>query len=146
MLHLRVLNKNRHTYNFDMTVCGISLYKYQCMTSTQELVRIHNNSAHKELVKKYNRQTQVVKLSLTISLFIWETRLGEGSFWIKVLTNIQNIMVNRLRLAKGPVQLHIESIIYMSTLPSEVLNVHSLRTGHSGSETFNFKFALNVMN
>ena len=114
--------------------------------STQVLVRIQKDSAHEELVKKYNRQTQVGKLSSTISLFIWEARLGEGSFWIKVLTLIQNIMENRLRHARGPVQLHIKSIIYMSTLPSQVLNVLSLRTGHSGSETFNFKFALNVMN
>ena len=42
----------------------------------------------------------------TISLFIWETRLGSGSFQIQVLTLIRNIAENRLRHARSPVHLH----------------------------------------
>ena len=41
--------------------------------------------------------------SSTISLFNWETRLDNGSFWIKVMTLVQNITENRFRHARGPV-------------------------------------------
>ena len=43
---------------------------------------------------------------ITISLFIWETGLGKGSFRIKVLTLVQLITENRLMHARGPVHLH----------------------------------------
>ena len=45
----------------------------------------------------------------TISLFVWETRLGKGSFQIEVLILVQNITENRLRHARGPVH-YIESV------------------------------------
>ena len=35
--------------------------------------------------------------------FIWETRLGKGNFWIKVLSLVQLITENGLRHARGPV-------------------------------------------
>ena len=36
--------------------------KYQCMMSTQELIRIHNDSGHQQLVEIYNRWTKVGKV------------------------------------------------------------------------------------
>ena len=47
---------------------------------------------------------------MTISLFIWRTRLVKGSFRIEALTLFQIITENRLRHARGDVQFHIESI------------------------------------
>ena len=48
-----------------------------------------------------------------ISLFFLETRWGKGSFWIEVLTLVQNISENRIRHARVPVHLHL--IRYMHT-------------------------------
>ena len=46
---------------------GIVSKIYQCMKTTQELIRIHNDLAHKELVEIYNRLT---KVGIITSLFI----------------------------------------------------------------------------
>ena len=48
------------------------------------------------------------------SIFIWETRLGKGSFQMEVLTLVQNITENRLRVARGPVHFYIESVTFIS--------------------------------
>ena len=62
----------------------------------------------------------------TISLFVWETRLGKGSFQIEVLTLVQNITENRIRHARGPVHLHW--VRYMHTTP--LLSVSGCTPGH----------------
>ena len=53
------------------------------MTSTQEPFGIHNDSAHEELVEKYNRRTQVGKVGWKIfkSGFGLGLDLTEGMAW-----------------------------------------------------------------
>ena len=51
---------------------------------------------------------------LTISPFIWETRLGKVRFQIEAMTLIHNITENRLRHARGPVQ-NTESVTYITS-------------------------------
>ena len=59
---------------------------------------------------------QLFNPSSTISLFIWDARLGKGSFQMEALTLIQNITENRIRHARGPVILH--RVCYIFSPPS----------------------------
>ena len=56
---------SKHAVNSKTWVIKSSSYRdkiNQCMTSTRELIRIHNCSAHEELVKIKYQQTKVGKV------------------------------------------------------------------------------------
>ena len=57
---------NSFQFSLNLFNFFINIYRdkiFQCMTSTKELIGIHNDSAHKELVEIYNRRTKVGKVN-----------------------------------------------------------------------------------
>ena len=95
----------------------------------------------------HQKKKQLFNSTSTTSLFIWETRVGNGSFWIKVLTLVQNIIENKLRHARGPVHVkHRVRYIYGFQGRKEDASADNKKrsfapTGYSDTKLMNGLFA-----